>query len=40
VASEVLHLLDELELDSESDGLLAGAMVLPLGDPAYSSHLG
>jgi chromosome partitioning protein len=40
VAGEVMHLLDELELDLESNGLLAGAMVLPLGQPAYSSHLG
>ena len=40
VAGEVMHLLDELELDSEASGLLAGAMALPQRDPAYSSHLG
>jgi chromosome partitioning protein len=40
VAGEVMHLLDELELDLEADRLLAGAMVLPLGEAAHSSHLG
>jgi chromosome partitioning protein len=34
VAGEVMNLLDELELDCEADGLLAGAMVQPLRVPA------
>jgi chromosome partitioning protein len=37
VASEVSHLLDDLELDREADGLLAGAMAQPSESMALSN---
>ncbi len=39
-AAEVMQLLDDLEIDNEVQGLLAGARVKPLPASAYSSHLG
>lgn len=40
VAGEVTGLLDDLELDMEADGLLAGAMAESPAAAAYPSHLG